>query len=162
MSDDVDVSKFPRFNFYGYDDITARAISKKELAKLQQQAYDQEQQTQHQLEEYHQGWCKKLSIINRIVGLEKDLKHPLDLFDIYASRRFTNAEIDSLNEEGILRWLLGPIVIKNHGGSGSSGSRKINLDQSMLEPLHTIIQLHSRSQVFKAGDNSREMEVRNL
>jgi hypothetical protein len=154
MSDDPIPNKFPRINF-GYNNVAAKATSIKELAKQQK---DQDQQTQDHLTEYRKDRYKKSSIINRIIRLEKDLKRSIDLFDIYS--RFTNSEIDWLNDENILRWLLGPIEVD----SDSSGLelRKIDSDQSISEPeLYTIIQLHSRPQVYFNQDRpkTRNMEV---
>jgi hypothetical protein len=61
---------------------------------------------EEQLEEFHCRWYKQSIIIQKVIELEGDLGHPPDLFDLYSSHRFTNAEIDWLNEEGILYWLL--------------------------------------------------------
>jgi hypothetical protein len=65
-----------------------------------------------ELHEFRQRWQQECNMIARVVRLEREVGRPLDLFDIYPSGRFTNAQIDWLDHEDILYWLLngdGPI-----------------------------------------------------
>jgi hypothetical protein len=65
---------------------------------------------EEQLEEFRCGWYKQLFTIQKVIELERHLGHPPDLWYLYISGKFTNAEIDFLNENGISYWLLdGPI-----------------------------------------------------
>ena len=63
-----------------------------------------------QLKEFRHRWYEESTTIQKVVELERMSQKPPDLWDLYLSRKFTNAEIDWLNESGILYWLLdGPI-----------------------------------------------------
>jgi hypothetical protein len=52
---------------------------------------------EEQLEEFRCRWYKQSIIIQKVIELEKRLGYPPDLWDLYTSGKFTNAEIDFLN-----------------------------------------------------------------
>lgn len=101
---------------------------------------------EEQLDEFHSRWYKQSIIIQKLIELERRLGHPPDLFDLYSSHRFTNAEIDWLNEEGILHWLLdGPIFSASHDQSVGDGSNS---------ELCNIIRLCPQSQPRQQNQSS--------
>ena len=95
----------------------ACAVSKTEINQ-------QPKTVEEELEEFRARGNSENATISKVV--EQFLGHPIDLCDLYASRRFTNEEIDWLDENGILYWLLdGPISSTSDGqllidGSNSS------------------------------------------
>lgn len=83
-----------------------------------------EQREQQRLEdEFYQNWYNEIATICKVIKLEKACGRAIDLFDIYSSQKFTDAETDWLYEQGILRWLYGPIS----STPASSGSELCNI-----------------------------------
>jgi hypothetical protein len=83
------------------------------------------------------------ALISRLVQLQNEKsKKSLDLYDIYLSRCFTNSEIDSLIENGVLYWL--------YGISISPCPYYSSPDSSPEEYKPSILQLRSRKTKARA------------
>ena len=87
----------------------------------------QELTQEEQLGNFTRKWHRQSITIQKVVQLERYLDHPsLNLQDIYASGKFTDEELDWLEEENILPWLSDGQIFSKHSsepvGDGSNAA----------------------------------------